>query len=106
MLKITIVDTATEQRLVLEGRLLEPDLPELESAWGNARRANGSRRRVVDLRNVTFIHPCAERVLLDMNGEGAQFIACGIANTFRLQQLGIKCRVTRACQTVGRAPTG
>ena len=107
MLKITIVDTVTEQRLILEGRLMEPSISELESAWESARgRANRSRSWVVDLRNVTFIDQSAERILLDMNREGAQFMACGVANTYRLEQLGIRCKARLACQSVGGAPTG
>ncbi len=106
MLKITMVDTAREQRLILEGKLMEPDISELESTWENARGTNGSRPYVVDLRNVTYIDRSAERVLLDMKREGAHFVACGVANRYRLEQLGIKCEVPLACQPAGRAPTG
>ncbi|MFB3902545.1 MAG: hypothetical protein ACE15E_03770 [Acidobacteriota bacterium] len=105
MLKITVVGRGTEQRLVLEGRLAEEDVSELQSAWERVRRAVGLRACVVDLRNVTFIHPGVERVLVGMHSEGAQFIACGVANTYRLEELGIKCKVPRACQPVGGAPT-
>jgi len=97
MLKITTVDTATEQRLILEGKLMEPDISELEAAWEKASRAGGERPSVVDLRNVTFIHESAKRVLLRLNREGAEFVACGVANTYRLDQMGIKCSVTIAC---------
>ncbi len=106
MLRITIVDAVTELRLILEGRLMGPDISELEAAWEKVRRTNGSRPYVLDLRNVTFIDPSAEKVLVDMNTEGAQFVACGVANTYRLQQLGIRCKVALACQSAGRAPTG
>ncbi len=92
MLKITILDTPAEQKLVLEGRLMEPDISELESAWQNARGARGTRRCVVDLRNATFIDESGERILLDMQGEGAQFIACGVFTKHRLERVGIKCR--------------
>jgi len=106
MLKITVVDTTTEQTLVLEGRLTEPDISALESTWENTRRTRGSRPCVVDLRNVTFIDESAETILLDMNTAGAEFIARGVANTYRLEQLGIKSKVMLACQQVGRSPTG
>jgi len=106
MLKITIVDRPTEQRLILEGKLMTPSISELESAWECARRTKGPRPCVVDVRDVTFIDRSAEKVLLDMDREGAKFIACGVANTYRLEQLGIKCNVMLACQSVGGAPTG
>jgi anti-anti-sigma regulatory factor len=91
MLKITIVDAPQEQKLVLEGRLIEPDLAELESTWRKARTALGTRKCVVDLRNATFIDENAERILLDMQREGAQFIAYGVFTRHQLEQLGIKC---------------
>ena len=105
MLKITIVDRPEEQKLILEGRLMAPDTSEVESAWRTARRGNRPGLWVVDLRNVTFIDGSAERILLEMNREGAEFMACGVANTYRLEQLGIKCKTMSACQPVGRAPT-
>ena len=61
MLKITIIDAPREQRLVLEGRLAKPDLAELEATWQKARTALGTRKRVIDLRNTTFIDESAER---------------------------------------------
>jgi anti-anti-sigma regulatory factor len=91
MLKVTVVNTASEQKLVLEGRLAAPDLSELESAWQDARSARGSRRCVVDLRNATFIDRRAETILLDMKREGAQFFVCGVCTRHHLEQLGIKC---------------
>jgi len=94
MLKITNVDTPTEHRLVLEGRLTDPDTRELESAWANLHRKTGAGRWIIDLRNITFIDERAEAVLLGFSREGAQFIACGVANTYRLEQLGIKCKET------------
>jgi hypothetical protein len=92
MLKITIIDAPQEQKLVLEGRLIEPDLVELESTWQRARTALGTRRCVVDLRNATFIDKGAERILLDMQREGAQFLAYGVFTKHRLEQLGIECK--------------
>ena len=92
MLKITIIETPTEQTMVLEGRLTEPYVPELESAWKNARRATATRRLIVDLRSATYIDQKGERLLLHMKRRGAQFIACGISTTHQLAQLGITCR--------------
>jgi len=92
MLKITIIDGPTEQRLVLEGRLTEPGLSELKSAWEEAHRARGTRKCLVDLRNATFIDQCGARILAEMKQQGAQFIACGVSTTHQLEQLGIKCK--------------
>ena len=106
MLKITMVDIPAEQRLalVLEGRLAQDGLPELELAWERVRRAHASCSYVIDLRSVTFIDGSAERLLLEINRQGAQFLASGVANIYRLEQLGIRCRARIECQSVGSAP--
>ncbi len=91
MLKITIIDSPTEQTLVLEGRLTELYVSELESVWENARRSNAARRLIVDLRDATYIDRKGESLLLHMKRHGAEFIACGICTTHQLAQLGITC---------------
>jgi ABC-type transporter Mla MlaB component len=92
VLKITIVDGPEEQRLILEGRLAEPDLSALKSVWEEARSSLGGRRCVVDLRSATRIDHSGEGILLDMMRAGARFIACGVSTTHQLERLGIKCR--------------
>ena len=92
MLKITVIDTPSEQKLVLEGKLAKPDLSVLESAWEHARVARGSRTCIVDLTNATSIDPHAEGILLDMKRHSAQFVACGISTKHQLEQLGIQCK--------------
>jgi anti-anti-sigma regulatory factor len=92
MLKITLIETPDEQKLVLEGKLIAPDLSELKTAWEGAHRRQEIRRRIVDLRNTTFIDPSGEQVLIDMKREGAQFIACGVSTTHQLKRLGIRCQ--------------
>jgi hypothetical protein len=94
MLKITIAESPGEQRLILEGTLTEPYFEELESAWSRLRGANRRGTWIVDLRNATFIAPCAEAILLAMKGEGARFLACGVSNTYLLRRLGIRCRAS------------
>lgn len=91
MLKITVIETAAEQRLVLEGRLAEPEISELETAWQRLRETRAGRRCVVDLRSTTFIDPNGERTLLHLRLDGAHFVACGVSTTHRLAELGIRC---------------
>ena len=91
MLKITIIDTPTEQKLRLEGRLAEPELSELREVWHQACEARGARTCVVDLRGVTFIDENGEGALMRMKGNGAQFVACGVSTTHQLSELGIEC---------------
>ena len=57
MLRITVVDTPTEQRLVLYGKLVGPWIGELQRVWENVRQQLGNRRSVIDL-NVSFRQAC------------------------------------------------
>jgi anti-anti-sigma regulatory factor len=92
MFKISVIETALAQTIVLEGSLTEPYIPEIKAAWKKALSENPKRRLIVDLRNTTFIDKKSEKVLVHMKHGGAQFIACGISTTHQLEDLGILCK--------------
>jgi hypothetical protein len=96
MLKITIIEIAKEQRLIVEGRLAEPCVSELESAWNRARQAGGSRPIVVDLRGVTAIDLKGEAALETMIAAGAHFAVKGLYCEYVVQQLINRSRKNRA----------
>jgi hypothetical protein len=83
MLRITRIESPTEQKLILEGRLVEPWSSDLRSHWEEARRAHPERKFVVDLKGVTWIDAGGERALATMKGLGAEFLASGV----RMKQL-------------------
>lgn len=87
MLRITIVDTPAEQRLVLEGKLTEPSIAELELAWEKARNERRGRECVVDLNEITTIDQCGKAILTRMFNEGAQFIAQGVATAHLIRAI-------------------
>jgi ABC-type transporter Mla MlaB component len=78
VLRITRTDTKTEQKLILEGRLIEPWTADLGSHWKDTRRAHPERKFVVDLRGVVRIDSAGESALALMKAEGAEFLASGI----------------------------
>jgi anti-anti-sigma regulatory factor len=86
MLRITIAETATEQRWTLDGRLVGPWVSELRACWKKAHQTQSGRTCIVDLNEVTFIDKKGERLLKTMSKEGAQFIATGIYIKHVLQQ--------------------
>jgi hypothetical protein len=100
MLKITVVDTPTEQRLIVEGGLIAAYVSELEAAWKRAFLSRGTRKSIVDLRGITLVDGKAERLLLEMKREGAEFVACGVSTTYRLEALGIPCAEAAARRPV------
>jgi hypothetical protein len=87
MLRITVAETATEQRWTLEGRLVGPWVAELRTRWINRHRAQNGRTCTVVLTAVTFIDKRGERLLRAMLKEGPQFVATGSYSKYVLDQL-------------------
>ena len=77
MLRITVVETLTEQKWTLEGRLVQPWISELKSAWMKTETARRERKCVVDLTGLTSIDKNGEKVLAELSKEGAELIATG-----------------------------
>ena len=100
MLRITIVDSPNEQRLVLYGKLVGPWIGELKRVWENLRQQLGNRRSVVDLNEVTPIDDSADQLLAAMLEQGAELIARGTANPWLIQ--AIKAGKNRPCVTALR----
>jgi hypothetical protein len=98
MLKITVIENGKEQRLIVEGKLAEPCVSELESAWNHVRLASGNRPILVDLSSVTLINSRGEAALMAMVAEGARLTAKGLYSEFVVKQLMNKSRTTRLRQ--------
>ena len=88
MLRITVVNSKHRRTMVLEGRLTDPWISELEQSWGEVNRTSGARTTVVDLKDVTAISERGEHLLLKMMVEGATFNCCrGVFTKHVLHQL-------------------
>jgi hypothetical protein len=88
MLKITAIDNGHQRTLVLEGRLVDPWVSELERSWTEAQLANGVRTVVIDLKDVTAISQHGENLLFQMMADGATFNCCrGVFTKHVLRQL-------------------
>ena len=87
MLKITITETATDRRWILQGRLVGPWVSELRSAWKRAHRSQDKRACVLDLNDVTFIDKNGERLLRAISKKGAQLLANGIYTKHVLEKV-------------------
>ncbi len=87
MLKITITETETDRRWIVQGRLVGPWVSELRTAWKRAHRSQDKRACVIDLNDVTFIDKSGERLLRAMSKKGAQLIARGLYLKHVLEQL-------------------
>jgi len=87
MLKVTIIDTPTEQRIVLFGKLVGPWISELQTVWEECRQQLGTRKRVVDLNEVTLADHTAKPLLVTMMKEGAELVGNGMVNQWLIQDL-------------------
>jgi len=90
MLRITKIDSASEQRLILEGLLTEPWIADLSSHWEETRRAHPERKFMVDLRGVMRINSAGEGALALMKAQGAEFLASGIRMKHVIEGLEIE----------------
>jgi anti-anti-sigma regulatory factor len=87
VLKITINETPTEERWILQGSLIGPWVDELRTSWKETRRSHGGRTCVVDLNEVSFIDKCGEKLLRTMSKHGAKLVADGMYIRHVLEQL-------------------
>jgi anti-anti-sigma regulatory factor len=86
VLKITIDETPTEKRWILQGRLVGLWVSELRRTWKKTHRLENNRPCVVDLNDVTFIDEKGVRLLRAMSKQGAQFVATGLYIKHVVQQ--------------------
>jgi hypothetical protein len=69
---------------------------ELRAAWTEAHRGGDTRRRVVQLIDVTFIDRRGEHVLAEIMSDGAEVIASDVYTTHLLNNLRSALKRTRA----------
>lgn len=96
MLKLTKIDSPTEQRLVLEGRLTGPWAADVCANWKELRHAHPEGKFVVDLRGVTRVDRDGEKALTLMKREGAKFLVTGVRVKDVLKGLKTKAPKTQS----------
>ena len=87
MLKLTIIELSDQQRWSLQGRLIGPWAAEIKSRWREARHVGDTRRRIVELIEVTSIDGDGEAVLMEIMSQGAEFIASDVYTKHLLRNL-------------------
>ena len=92
MFKISTIDSRSQYRMVLEGKLIAPWTKELRSECAKARVDLRGRELVVDIGNLTTISQEGESVLLELMSEGVRFRCCGVFTKQVLRQLARRKR--------------
>ena len=101
MFRISTVDTRRERRLVVEGTLIQPWVPELRRTWSDAGESLDGRQLVIDLSNATSIDADGEAAIFDLMKEGAKFCCSDVLTKHVLKQLAHKCQ-TRLSKVLNR----
>ena len=92
MLRISTIDTTTERRLLLEGKLMDAWVAELTRSCRNAVEGLAKRKLVIDIKNVTVISGEGEKALLALMREGAKFSCNGVLTRYVLKRLERQCQ--------------
>lgn len=92
MLKISVVDSSKQRRLVLEGALVAPWAAELTMACKLARADLDGRELVVELKNLVAISDEGEDVLLALMHDGLKLRSKGVFTKRLLRQIGGRMR--------------
>ena len=92
MFRISVIDSRTVRRLVLEGMFITPWVAELRATWAAANIDLRDRKLVLDLKNVTRISKEGEDALSDLMREGATFSCDDVLTKPVLEQLARKSK--------------
>jgi hypothetical protein len=91
MFRISIVETTSQRRLVLEGKLISPWTQDVEAAWKTAGQQLDGRKLVIDLTNITLISRDGENTLFRLMSDGAKFASGDVLTRHVLKQLARRC---------------
>ena len=87
MLRITVVESALEDRWILQGRLTKCSVAELISSWRASTACHSGRRCVVDLDQVTSIDKSGEEALSMIMRDGATIVGSGVYTRHLLDEM-------------------
>jgi ABC-type transporter Mla MlaB component len=87
MLRITVVDSPSEEKWILQGQLTGEFASELIANWRVSLDQCSERLRIVDLSDVTQIDRIGEEALCKMMRQHTRFIATGLYTKHLLEEL-------------------
>ena len=87
MIKISLIDSAKQRRVIVEGKLLAPWAAELRNACEEARADLLGRDLVIEMKHLTTISQEGENVILELINGGFKFRCCGVFTKHVLKQL-------------------
>jgi hypothetical protein len=92
MLKISILDSKKQRRLILEGKLIAPWTTELQRTCDEAKQSLGGREIAVELKNLTVISQEGEDLLASLMHQGTKILGGCLFATEVLRKLRGRAR--------------
>jgi len=89
VLRITVQEREREVRLVLEGRLEQSLVPELERAFLEEQVAASERPIIVDLCGLTGMDEAGESTLQTLYARGAQLRCADVMNEYLVERMAL-----------------
>ena len=86
-MKISLIDSVRQRRLVVEGKLIAPWAAELRNACQEASADLRDRELVIEMKHVTTIGQEAQNVIVDLLNRGIKFRCNGVFTKHVLKQL-------------------
>jgi hypothetical protein len=87
MLKISLIDSARQRRVIVEGKLIAPWAAELRNACEAARAELLGRDLVIEMKHLTTISQEGENVIVELINAGFKFRCRGVFTRHVLKQL-------------------
>ena len=91
MFKISVIDSRTQRRLILEGKLVAPWTTELRTFCEKTRADLNERALVIDIKQLTAISQEGENLLFELMRDRVAF-RCGVFTKHVLAQLARRLR--------------
>ena len=92
MLRISIVESDGQKKLVLEGALVPPWTAEVEKVWRGVTGGASDRKPMIDLQNLTAINRDGEETLFKLMRQGARFRCADVFTKDVLKRVARKIR--------------
>ena len=86
-MKISLIESARQRRLVVEGKLVAPWAAELRNACQEARADLDGRELVVEMKHIATISQEGENVILELINEGTRFRCRGVFTKHVVKEL-------------------
>lgn len=94
MFKLSIIDTDQERRLLIQGRLVQPWVTELQRIGSTAGNSLEGRTLVIDLTDATSISRDGEDAILELMREGARFSCADVLTKHLIEDLAHRCNAS------------